>query len=231
MIISIIIIMITIIVMINKDTLLFGSFSKRAGNVGCHIFNTCFQYHNINAIYKSFSIRTIAEAIQAAKCLHFSGFAVSMPFKTEIIPYLDEVDHIVKKTNSCNTVIHKQYKLYGYNTDYMAVKEYLSNFILHKTFNLLYILGNGSYSGTVQLCCKELDINYKLIKRANWGEIKSICNSIIFNCTPVEDIHYDVTTNFFINCINTSETGQILAKKQASIQYKLYTNRDFPLRI
>tara|TARA_A100001015_G_C15000892_1_gene718453 strand:+ start:1512 stop:2165 length:654 start_codon:yes stop_codon:yes gene_type:complete len=215
---------------INKDTLLFGSFSIKAGSVGCKIFNTCFQYHNINAIYKSFSVKNIEEAINAAKCLNFSGFAVSMPFKTQIIKYLDYSDEIVNKTNSCNTVLIKNSKLFGFNTDYMSVMSYLENLNNSKKINEIYILGNGSYSGTVQICCKELKIKYNIIVRKDWDKIKNIKNSTIFNCTPVENIKID-HTNYFINCINTSKTGQILAKKQASIQYKLYTDQDFPLKI
>jgi shikimate 5-dehydrogenase len=216
--------------MINKDTLLFGSFSRTAGNMGSMIFNTCFQYHNINAIYKSFSVNNIENAINAAKCLNFSGFAVSMPFKTEIIQYLDFTDEIVKKTNSCNTVINKNNVLYGYNTDYTSVKEYLINVYGNTTINNghMYILGNGSYSRTVQFCCNELFIKYTIITRDNWDEIKNIKNSIIFNCTPEQCISYDRNSNFFIDCLNTSETGKILAKKQAAIQYKLYLNKEFP---
>jgi len=214
--------------MINKNTQLFGSFSKKAGSVGCKLFNTSFQFHNINAIYKSFSIDDIRQAILSAKCLNFSGFAVSMPFKTEIIKYIDIVDENVTKTNSCNTVINKNKILYGYNTDYMAVKDFLIDF-KHNTKKKFYILGNGSYSKTVQICCQELGIDYFLITRNNWDFIQKIKNSTIFNCTPVENINYDIETNRFINCINTTETGYILAKKQAAIQYKLYTNKTFPL--
>ena len=90
--------------MINKDTKLFGSFSRKAGSVGCKLFNTCFKFDDLNAIYKSFSVENISNAVKSAKCLNFSGFAVSMPFKTQIIPLLDEIDDIVKRTNSCNTV-------------------------------------------------------------------------------------------------------------------------------
>tara|TARA_B100000161_G_C33238395_1_gene275920 strand:- start:108 stop:335 length:228 start_codon:yes stop_codon:yes gene_type:complete len=75
--------------MIDKNTKLYGSFSIKAGSVGCRIFNTSFKYNNINAIYKSFSIE---DAVKSAKCLSFSGFAVIMPFKSHIIKFLDETD-------------------------------------------------------------------------------------------------------------------------------------------
>lgn len=202
--------------MINKDTLIFGSFSKKAGNVGCLFFNTEFQKRGINAIYKSFSIVSIQDAVAAAKCLGFSGFAVSMPFKTEIIQYLDEVDDIVKKTNSCNTVLIRNSKLYGYNTDYYAVKEVLS-----KVNSPLYILGNGGYSKTVQVCAKERGLSYSIITRETWKTISSIQNSTVFNCTPVEMISVD-TTNCFIDCIVSTPTGADLALKQAGVQLELY---------
>lgn len=230
--------------MINKDTKLFGSFSQKAGSVGCKLFNTCFRYDNLNAIYKSFSVADISVAVTSAKCLDFSGFAVSMPFKTQIIPLLDEIDDIVKRTNSCNTVILKYtgygltktsngfvscrlYKLCGYNTDYMAVHTYLSELITSGILKKnITILGNGSYSGTVQVCCKELGIDYNLITRKDWDTIPLIENTVVFNCTPVTNIIIK-SNNYFIDCINTTETGIKLAKIQASIQYKLYTENTF----
>jgi len=211
--------------MINKDTLLFGSFSKKAGNIGCFIFNKCFSYYNINAIYKSFSIKNFDDAILASKCLNFSGFAVSMPYKRDVISYLKSSDDIVKKTNSCNTVIIKNGELFGFNTDYYSIYNYLSNMnILDKK---IYILGDGAYSRNVQVCCKELNINFEIITRKNWNKITSIQNSIIFNCTPVENIIYE-NTNIFIDCNINSESGKKLALKQASIQFELYTGYKFP---
>ena len=206
---------------INKDTLMFGSFSQKAGNVGCEFFNTMFEKYNINAIYKSFSVTNIEDAVKAAKCLNFSGFAISMPYKNNVLQYLDEIDDTVKGTRSCNTVIIKDNKLYGFNTDYFAVKKYLE--VIKTKINILYILGNGGYSKSVQICCKDLDINFKIITRNDWDIIKNIKNSYIFNCTPLEDINID-TTNIYINCINTSNTGKELAIIQAKLQFKLYTS-------
>lgn len=211
--------------MINKDTLLFGSFSKTPGNTGCFIFNKCFLHCNINAIYKSFFIDNLNDAIISAKCLKFSGFALSMPYKTEIIPYLDSVDEIVKKTNSCNTVVIKNGKLMGYNTDYYAIYDFLSDYA--ETDKILYILGNGAYSNNVKICCEELKISYNIIKRNTWDQIKIIENSIIFNCTPVENISY-MPSNIFIDCCVNSKTGKLLALKQAKLQFEIYNELKFP---
>jgi shikimate 5-dehydrogenase len=203
---------------INKDTLLFGSFSQKAGNVGCVFFNHWFHHYKIDAIYKSFTIHHLEDAILSAKTLGFSGFAVSMPYKTKIILYLDEIDDIVKKTNSCNTVLLKDGKLWGYNTDYYSIFEYLRDIENNKIF----ILGNGAYSKNVQICCLDLGKSFEIITRELWHTIELIENSVIFNCTPVENIEFN-HSNIFIDCINTTPTGKILANKQASLQFALYT--------
>jgi shikimate dehydrogenase len=210
--------------MINKETLLFGSFSKNAGNLGCTIFNKCFSYLNLNAIYKSFSITNLNDALISAKCLGFSGFAVSMPYKKEIIGYLNEMDDVVKRTNSCNTVLISNGMLKGFNTDYYSIYEYLFEI---ENLDFVYILGNGAYSGNVKICCEDLKIKYEIITRENWEKIKEIEDSVIFNCTPVENISFN-PSNIFIDCNINSETGKKLALKQASMQFEIYTNLAFP---
>ena len=77
--------------MINKDTQLYGSFSDNPGNNGCMFFNKGFKKHKIDAIYKSFHSTDIKKTIGSVKHLNFSGFALSMPLKIEVIPYLDVV--------------------------------------------------------------------------------------------------------------------------------------------
>ena len=60
---------------INQDTLLYGSFAQKAGSKGCKLFNTCFDYYQLNAIYKSFSVDNIKQAVEAARTLDIKGFA------------------------------------------------------------------------------------------------------------------------------------------------------------
>ena len=206
-------------IMINKDTVLFGSFSKQAGNNGCKFFNGKFKDDNVNAIYKSFSINNIKSALESAKTLGFGGFAVSMPFKTEIIDLLDRLDEHVSNIGAVNTVVNVNGKLIGYNTDYLAIMEIL------KTNNVtnLYIIGTGGFSKAAQYACQILNIPYKIIDRTNFGNLDFIKDSTILNCTPVENISVD-DSNKFIDGIPTTPTGQWIANIQAEHQYKLYKN-------
>jgi shikimate dehydrogenase len=206
---------------INKDTMIFGSFSTNPGNLGCKYFNEKFNKNKINAIYKSFQINSIENGIKAMKTLNLKGVGISMPFKQEVIKYIDIIDDITRNTGVCNTVINNNNKLYGYNTDYHALIEFLKD----KNYKHMYILGNGGYSKTLQCVCKQLNIQFEIITRSNWHKINYINNDIVFNCTPLEN--YILPSNTYIDCITTSETGKLLAKYQAEKQYDIYKNMFF----
>lgn len=82
--------------LINKDTKIYCSFSSNPGNNGCEFFNNKFQDQNINAIYKSFYSDNLKNSIKAVKILDIKGFAISMPFKIEVLNYVDELSKEVK---------------------------------------------------------------------------------------------------------------------------------------
>ena len=211
--------------MINKDTKIYCSFAKEAGNVGCQIFNSAFNYYGLDSIYKSFSINNIKSAVDSVRTLDIKGFAVTMPFKIEVIDYLDELESGVQSISAVNTVINDNGYLIGYNTDYLAAKE-----VLDECLGIdLYILGNGGYSRAVQQAAKDLNYKPKIISRNNWKDIKDIKNSIVYNCTPVKKIKVD-KSNKFIDCIVSTPTGKRLSWIQASYQFKLYTNKKLPIR-
>ena len=210
--------------MINKDTEIYCSFAEKAGNVGCQLFNSAFNYYGMNKIYKSFSIDNIEQAVNSVRTLNIKGFAITMPYKVEVLDYVDEMTDEVRDIGAANTVINDDGILKAHNTDYLAAKEVLVDFVGSN----LYILGNGGYSRAVQSAAKSLGIDYKLITRNNWN--LDIRDSIIYNCTPLENLKPLIGSNKYIDCIVSTETGKRLSWIQASHQFKLYTDKELPIR-
>lgn len=210
--------------MINKDTKLYGSFSSNPGNNGCIFFNDLFEKYKIDAIYKSFYSTDVEKLIISVKHLNFSGFALSMPLKIDIMKYLDKIDDAALEIGAVNTVINDKGILTGYNTDWIGVYNFLipTNYWFPNKVSgnelELSILGNGGFSKAVQYACKKLDINYEIITRDNWDQIENIKN-LVFNATPV-----DVKCHKLIDGRPFTEKGKIIANLQAKEQFKLYTN-------
>mgnify|MGYP003986425667 FL=1 len=212
---------------INKDTEIYCSFAETAGNTGCQMMNSAFYYYGLNKIYKSFSVSNIEDAVKSVKTLNIKGFAITMPYKTQVLEYMGTQDMCaenVVEIGAANTILNDNGILTAYNTDYLAAKTVLQRSLGYD----LYILGNGGYSKAVQQAAKSLGYDYTLVTKENWDIVDNIQhNSIVYNCTPLEDV--SVKSKYFIDCIVTTKTGKELATLQASHQFKLYTGLEFPL--
>ena len=201
--------------LIDKDTKIFCSFSINPGNNGCVFFNEKFKQNNVNALYKSFFSDNIKKSIEAVKTLGISGFAVSMPFKIEILNYVDQVDEIAQTIGSCNTVINKEGKLIAYNTDWIGIKNYL---LQTKIPASVLLAGNGGFSRAAQFTFNKMKIPFDIITRKNWSDLQN-SDRTIFNATPIKIDN----KNNLIDARPTEYQGKIIARLQAEEQFKLYT--------
>lgn len=83
----------------------------------------------------------------------FIGSAVTIPYKEEIIKYLDKVDKSCKNIGSVNTIIKKGNQLVGYNSDYLACKKTLGKF---KSKKNILVLGAGGVGKSAIVSVNEI---------------------------------------------------------------------------
>ena len=142
------------------------------------------------------------------------------------------INYKILKNDERIKVYNRQYYLTKksdgtyYNDKYLSYYKYTA-----RGWNSFYILGNGGYALAVQAAAKELKMEFTNITRDNWDTLHNIKHSLIYNCTPVEDLKLLYKDNVFIDCIATTTTGHKLATMQAAHQFKLYTKLEFPWKI
>lgn len=126
---------------------------------------------------------------------NIKGINVTIPYKEEVIPYLDKLNKKAKKIGAVNTIkITKKGKLIGYNTDFYGFKNSLKPH-LKKHHKKALILGTGGASKAIAFALKKLDIDYTFVSRQPKNENtityaqltnESIKNTtVIVNCTPL----------------------------------------------
>ncbi|WP_285765415.1 shikimate dehydrogenase [Peribacillus sp. SI8-4] len=83
------------------------------------IHNDAFERENIEAVYHHFHVTKegLSDAVKGMKALGIEGFNITIPHKTSIIPFLDEVDELALAIGAVNTVVNKNGRFMGYNTD------------------------------------------------------------------------------------------------------------------
>lgn len=81
--------------------------------------NAAFKELDLNFIYVAFNVpsKELKTVISGIRSMGFRGINVTMPHKTAVISYLDEIDSTAKNIGAVNTILNKNGYLIGYNTD------------------------------------------------------------------------------------------------------------------
>lgn len=160
-------------------------------------FKKKFEDENIkNTSYENFDIENInlfPSIIKNTKGI--KGLNVTIPYKEQVIPYLDKINKKAKAIGAVNTIrITKKGKLVGYNTDCYGFKNTIKPFIKSHHKKAL-ILGTGGASKAIAYTLKDMGISYQYVSRKlsdgigfsydTLTESDITENQIIINCTPL----------------------------------------------
>lgn len=90
------------------------------------------------------SIENIADVVKSMKTLGILGMSCTIPHKSAVIEYLDEIDPIAKKIGAVNTLVNVSGKIKGFNTDWLGVVLPLEELIDIKNKNVALIGAGGA---------------------------------------------------------------------------------------
>ncbi len=122
--------------------------------------NAIIQELNLDYIYLAFSVYpdNLENAVKAFKTLDIKGINVTIPFKQEIIKYLDEIDLMAQKIGAINTIRNDEGHLIGRNTDAEGGKRAIMNAGYSISGKNILVLGAGGAARA---------LSYSLAKDAN----------------------------------------------------------------
>ena len=123
----------------------------------------------------------------------FKAINVTIPYKQDVIPYLYEIDDTAKEIGAVNTVVNKNGKLYGYNTDFYGLSALIKKAEIVIENKKVLILGSGGTSKTAFAVAKFMGAKeiLKVSRKGGNGLItysQAVLNhsdsEIIINTTP-----------------------------------------------
>ncbi|CAM1344082.1 shikimate dehydrogenase family protein [Tenacibaculum amylolyticum] len=184
---------------VKENKQLFGLVGKNISySFSRSYFSDKFNLLNLEGYkYVNFDIENINnfENVIIENASVLKGLNVTIPYKEEVLQFLDKVDKKAAEIGAVNTIkITKKGKLKGYNTDYYGFKKSIEP-LLKKYHKKALILGTGGASKAVAFALKKLDIEVTYVSRKGKGihtisyeEItKEIIedNLLIINSTPL----------------------------------------------
>lgn len=186
------------------------SFSKR-------YFSEKFRIENLlDCEYRNFELPNLSQEIPLLKLNpDLRGLNVTIPYKTEILPFLDEISATTKEINACNCIKIDKGKWIGFNTDVIG---FSNSFLPYKKSyqEKALILGTGGASKAVEFSLKKAGISFlKVSRNPSEGMIS------------YEQITREVMENYLI-IINTTPLGTFPNVNECPpVPFEFVTNRHY----
>lgn len=123
----------------------------------------------------------------------FKAINVTIPYKEDVIKYLDEIDENAKEIGAVNTVVNKNGKLLGYNTDFLGLKALIEKNDIELCGKKVALLGSGGTSKTALAVARHLKASEVLRVSRKGGEglvtydellSNHLDTEVIINTTP-----------------------------------------------
>lgn len=213
----------------------FGLIGRKLGHsFSKEYFETKFDELNLtDHSYNLFELDDIDEIEKILK-LKPKGLNVTVPYKEEIIPYLDRLDDSASKVGAVNVISLEKNAFVGYNSDFYGFKTSLQHWLSNTTLKAL-VLGTGGASKAVIAALDDLGIESVFISRQS-GENRLTYSQVtsekieqhrlIINTTPLgmypevnesPDIPYNslTTQHYLYDLVYNPEKTVFLKKGEA----------------
>lgn len=176
---------------------LIGSPVSHSGSPA--MYNYSFQELGLDYAYLAFDVPVseVKNAIQAIRTFHMRGCNVTMPCKTEVVQYMDELSPAAQIIGAVNTIVNEDGRLVGHITDGTGFVDNLKDQGTQVKGKKLTIAGGGGAATAVQVQCaldgaREISIFNR--KDAFFGrtvetaqKIKKACPNCVVNVYDIED--------------------------------------------
>lgn len=144
-------------------------------------------------LYPIKSIEEFSSLINSTDGLR--GLAVTIPYKEQVMPYLNKIDTVANETGAVNCIRFHEGKLIGYNTDIIGFEKSFTP-LLQSHHKKALVLGTGGAAKAVQYVLKKINLPYITVSRnknsaqnlIDYSDINSDLLSeynVIINCTPL----------------------------------------------
>lgn len=157
--------------------------SPVAHSISPQMHNEAFRQLGLDYIYLAFDVKPehLKEAVLGLKAAGICGFNLTMPLKVHILPLLDELTPAARLAGAVNTVIIKDNRLIGHNTDGIGYMRSVTDAGFAITGRKMTLLGAG---GAATAICVQAALDgvssidmYKR-KNASWEKTRQFCQRI-----------------------------------------------------
>ena len=160
------------------------------------IHNGAFRRMGLNGVYLAFDVKNLRETLSGVRGLGIRGLSVTLPFKTEVIPFLDRVEGAAERIKAVNTIANEGGKLIGYNTDWRGALEALEEKVDLKGKKVV-LLGAGGAARAIGFGLRERGCQILVLNRSpgRAAELAKDLRCIQRPLSSIDGLEADVIVN------------------------------------
>jgi 3-dehydroquinate dehydratase/shikimate dehydrogenase len=161
------------------------------------MLNTAFRRETLNSVYLALQTTKLNDLLKLVHEIPIQGVSITMPFKQEILPYLERTDPLSAKIGACNTLLRAQDgKLYGFNTDVMGIIGPLERRLKLEGRRVL-VLGAGGAARAAVFGLRDKGAEVSILNRTpeNAQKLARQSHSKAIKREAIAKTHFDVIIN------------------------------------
>ena len=183
------------------------------------IHNSAFESTNTNGVYLAWEVETtdLAETVANIRRYQMFGINLSMPYKEQVIPYLDELSEEARLIGAVNTVVNRDGTLIGYNTDGKGFFKSLPSFKISGKRMVLLGAGGAAKAILAQAILDRVSQVSVFVRSASMGKTRSYLEKIqnatgfrvdLFALEDVQDLQDSITkADLLVNATSVGMDG------------------------
>lgn len=125
---------------------------------------------------------SLADLLARAEASGFAGLNVTFPFKREVLPLLDDLSDAARKVGAVNTVVFRDAKRFGHNTDFWGFAESLRRGLPQARRDTVLLLGAGGAGGAVAHALRDQGAGHILIHDSNTDAAETLAAEVGGTC-------------------------------------------------
>ncbi len=162
--------------------------TRTCGLIGCPvehtksplIHNTLANWMGVDLVYVPFHVKEgdLEDAIRGARALNLLGLNVTVPYKSEVIPFLKEIDPLAAQIGAVNTLVAVEGGYKGFNTDMPGLYRAMMEDGVSIEGERILILGAGGVARAVALLMAQKKAKEIIILNRTLEKAQAICHEV-----------------------------------------------------
>ncbi|MBU0757836.1 MAG: shikimate dehydrogenase [Nanoarchaeota archaeon] len=214
----------------NKDTKVLGVIGEHAENSKSKfLHNPNFRRLGLNYVYFPMKVRPseLAEFMHNFRMLGFAGSAVTVPHKEKIVDFIDGLDETAEKIGATNTLVVREEKILGFNTDYIGALEALKEKTSLQSKKAL-VIGAGGAARAIIYALKKEGCEITIVNRT-LDKAKALAEEFETDCDEISELRQLIRKSDII--INTTSVGMNQNPEESLVPEEFFTGKQIVMDI